>query len=169
MKILALCFFNNYWPEHEVTLIDSKLGGDVLTLPCNFGKKYDLVIASPPCTQFTKANSHRWLPIPQKEVNIARACYLICIKSGKPWLLENVPGRIEEFIPELKPFRVATWQSRISGKQHNIYSNILTFFPYQNNGGQTIENYGKRKREMWQPDLVADINNAIVKPLSMQY
>lgn len=160
MKILGLCVFKNHWStEHQVDLIDLRHGRDVLSLPNDYGKDYDLVLASPPCEQFTKANQHNWEVFPRYYVEVAEKCLWICEQSKKPWLLENVPGRIEKFIPALTKYRVATWQSRISGKQYNVYSNMLMLFPIQKKGNETINNYTKNKRQLWQPDFIDDINS----------
>lgn len=159
MKILALCFFSDYWSQdHKVYLVDKKIGRDVMSLPDSIGKDYDIVISSPPCTQFTKANWHNWEKNPEIDISVVRKCLTISLESGKPWLLENVPGRIERLIPELTQYRVGTWRSRSTGKCHNLYSNMLVMLPFQR-GKESINNYCKRRREMWQEDFVSDFNN----------
>lgn len=54
MKILQLCCVSNLWSDkHEVHSVDIKTGSDVLLLPNDFGKNFDLICSAPPCDQFT--------------------------------------------------------------------------------------------------------------------
>lgn len=153
-----LCCFNNYWKEHDVEMVDLKNGRDVMSLPNDYGKSFDLVLAAPPCEQFTKTNALRWEVYPKYFIEVAEKCFWICKESGKPFLFENVPGRIEKFIPGLKAYRVATWQSSITGKQHIVYSNMLMMFQIRKRGDEHIKR-NKTIREMWQRDFVSDLSD----------
>ena len=76
MKILQLCCVSNLWPsDYEVDSIDIKNGSDVLSLPRDYGKNYDLICSAPPCDQFTKANNHNWEIYPDYFVSVAKSCF----------------------------------------------------------------------------------------------
>ncbi len=163
MKVLQLCFVSNLWPSSfDVTSIDIKTGSNVLDLPLDFGSLFDFIVAAPPCDQFTKANSLNWLDFPEDFVSVARHCFMLCVASGKPWLFENPPGRIETFLPGLSHFRVATWHGSITNKEYVVYSNFLFMFPYSSRYGKpgSINNLTKSQRELWQPDFFTDILRA---------
>lgn len=161
MDILQLCCFTDLWSgKHEITSIDIKTGNNVFDLDDNAGKQFDLIVAAPPCTQFTKANSYNWYLFPAEEIRIAKKCFVICVNSGKPWLFENPPGRIEKFLPELTPFRILTWQSELTHKEYVCYSNFLVMC----SGTFVTRDYIKRKkmeREKWQPDFIRDIERSL--------
>lgn len=164
MKILQLCCVSNLWPsEFQVDSIDIKTGSDVLLLPDDIGKKYDLICSAPPCDQFTKANNHNWEIYPDYFISVAEKCLSISINSGKYWFLENPPGRIEKLIPALKNYRLMTWQGTRTNKEYVIYGNFLIMSNkvkrYFKPG--TINNYSKDKRELWQPDFIQDITRSI--------
>jgi site-specific DNA-cytosine methylase len=162
MKILQLCCISNLWCDrHVVTNIDLKNGKNVLDLPDDYGQKFDLVCAAPPCDQFTLASAWMWSSYPEKYIAIAQKCFNICIKSDALWFLENPPGRIEKFLPELTKFRVLTWTGNITNKQYVIYSNFLVL-------QQPAPRYGKKNivrskaaREAWQPDFIENIKNCL--------
>lgn len=155
MKILSLCFCNNYFEKHENTLIDLKNGSDVLDLPSNFGEQYDFIFAAPPCDQFTKANSHHWEDSPVYYVKVARKCFEICALSKKPWIMENPPGRISKFIPALMFYRRLTFQDPDSNKEYILYSNEMLLQSFSvRYGKKNIHPWNKSIREMWTPGLV---------------
>lgn len=161
MKILSLCFCNDYFPDHENTLIDIKLGTDVLTLDPGSGKEFDFILAAPPYDIFTKASSWMWKKTPldreQLFTFIAGQCLQICVNSGKPWILENPPGRIHYFIPDLIQYRRLTFQDTYSNKEYVLYSNMLLTQNYNSRYGKVCKpngNLTKNQREMWTPGLV---------------
>lgn len=161
IKLLQLCCISNHWPDnYEVFSVDIKSGIDVLTLPNDFGVNFDLIVSAPPCDQFTKANHHNWLEYPDYFINVAVKCLIISQLSGKYWLLENPPGRIEKLITGLSEFRQQTWQGTITNKEYVIYSNFLVMSNKVKRYGKTgtINNYSKEKREEWQPDFISDIS-----------
>lgn len=158
MRILQLCCFTDLWnSKHEVISIDIKNGIDIFSLSDYIGREFDFIVAAPPCDQFTVANNRNWLYNPKPFIDIAKKCYSICINSYTSWLLEQPPGRIEKFIPELKNYRIGTWQSQLTTKKHIIYSNML--FIVNIGGGKLPIKRNKRIREAWQPDFVRDIEN----------
>ncbi len=157
MKILQLCCFTNLWPAvHQVESVDLRTGRNILDLPYNYGQSFDLVVSAPPCDQFTKANSLSWINSPDLFIEIAQKCFDISIFSGKPWLLENPPGRIETFIPALTRYRIATWHGAITNKEYVVYSNMLLMFAQVKRYGKpgSVNNHTKKRREMWQTDFV---------------
>lgn len=160
MKILQLCCFSNLWSSiHDVTSIDLKTGQNVLSLSDDFGKNFDLIVSAPPCTQFTKANNLRWNPYPATQVKIAEKCFLISLRSGSKWFIENPPGRLETFLPGLSYYRLYTWHGGKTNKEYVIYSNFLmlfSIFPRYGKPG-SVNNYSKNKRDLWQPDFIDSI------------
>ena len=163
MRVLQLCFVSNMWSsEHDVTNIDIKSGSNVLDLPDGYGKSFDIIMAAPPCDQFTKANSLNWLQSPDYFIKVAQKAFNICVASGKPWIFENPPGRIESFIPGLRNYRICTWHGTVTNKEYVVYSNIMLMFPQVKRYGKygSILNYSKAKRELWQVDFFADLLKA---------
>jgi hypothetical protein len=163
MRILQLCCFTDLWHSiHEICSIDLKTGNDVLDLYDDFGKEFDLIVSAPPCTQFTKANSLSWVPFPELYIRIAKKCFDISILSGKFWLLENPPGRIEKFLPGLTKFRMLTWSDFRTNKEYIVYSNflILSTGPRYGKPGST-NNLTKKQAEKWQPDFIADVERSL--------
>jgi site-specific DNA-cytosine methylase len=158
MKILQLCFITNLWPdEYQVESWDIKNGKDVLQMPEYYGKDFDMIVAAPPCDQFTKANSLNWQQYPTNFIMIAQKCLDVCEKSGKTFVLENPPGRIEKFCPGLTKYRILTWRGRETNKEYVLYSNqIILLNPVRRYGKQNICR-SKSIREEWQPDLVETI------------
>lgn len=165
MKILQLCCFTNRWGEdHEVDSYDLRLKKDIFDIHLDQLEKYDLIVAAPPCDQFTKANAHHWEQNPQKYIDIARQCLLICEYSNKPWWLENPPGRIEKLIPELTKYRLANVRFKNSNKEYIIYGNRILLIPNTKRYGHPsskFNNMTKKQREAWHPDLVNIFKNSI--------
>jgi len=157
MRILQLCCFTNLWSvNHHVESIDLRNGTNVLDLPPDYGKKFDLIVSAPPCDQFTKANSQNWEAKPWDYITIACKCLQISLYSGQDWIFENPPGRIEKLIPELKKFRRITWNCPESNKEYVLYSNMLLLKPstIRYGKGTSINNLTKKQREQWLPELV---------------
>lgn len=162
MKILQLCCFSNLWqPGHIVESVDLKLQTDVLYLPQDYGKKFDLVCAAPPCDQFTKANSSNWVVYPDQFIRIAKHCFDICRSTGALWFLENPPGRIETFIPALTKFRILTWSGSLTNKEYVLYSNFLIMPLFVPRYGKANIPRSKVLREVWQKDLIQTIESSL--------
>jgi len=164
MKILQLCCFTNLWPDHhQVYSIDLRLNRNIFDYPSIYGKNFDLIVAAPPCDQYTKANSANWLMDPSKFNEITAKCLALIFSSGQNWILENPPGRIEYFFPELTKFRIVTWSGSVTKKEYVIYSNMLILTPgtKQYFGKLTCSNLTKKQRELWQPDFINDICRSI--------
>ena len=168
MKILQLCCVTNLWgSDHTVVSIDIKNGIDVLDLPDNFGRYFDLVVAAPPCDQFTKANSQNWQAYPDHFIYIATKCFNICRSTSQFWFLENPPGRIEKLIPALTPFRALTWSGNITNKEYIVYSNFLIVKPRVKRYGKQHIPWTKSAREAWQPDFIETIKGSL--PIGLSY
>ena len=57
MKILQLCCFTNHWnKKHEVESWDLRNKKNLFDIPDGYPAQFDIVVAAPPCVQFTKAN-----------------------------------------------------------------------------------------------------------------
>lgn len=161
-SILQLCCFTNLWPDHfNVESWDLRLKRNIFDIPFNYPGQFDIVCAAPTCDQFTKANAHHWLKEPLDYIHLAQRCLDLCKLSGKFWFLENPPGRIEEFIPELKKYRVITWRSYSSNKEYVIYANFIITQPlsvrYGRHPIKKFDNMTKKQREAWDPALISDI------------
>lgn len=162
-KILQLCCFTNLWgSQFQVESHDIRNNKNIFDLPDQYGKSFDLIACAPPCDQFTIANNRNWQTYPEYQIRVAKKCFAICQLSGKPWFIETTIGRIEKFLPELKPFRAGVWQSRLTTKRHTIYSNILLMFPIQKGNMSIVRTRSVKKRDAWQPDLIQDIKNSII-------
>jgi hypothetical protein len=76
-------------------------------------KRYDVVVASPPCTEFSQlvrlavARGQRGPADPEKGLQLVKACIRI-IEEIKPkfWILENVAGSEQYITPLLGPPKV---------------------------------------------------------------
>lgn len=159
MRILQLCCFSDFWePGHQVESHDLKNGSDILNLPKDYGKNFDLVCAAPPCDQFTKANSSRWIVYPHYYVEVAQTCFNLCRSSAGFWWLENPPGRIESFVSGLTQFRMLTWSGCLTNKEYVIYSNFLIMNQYVSRYGKSNIPRSKVEREIWQHDLIETIS-----------
>lgn len=160
MNILQLTCFTDLWPEgYEVVSIDLKNGIDVLEVSDDIGKEFDFIIAAPPCDQFTVANNRNWEKYPKKYIDIADKCFKICMKSGVGWVLEQTPGRIEKFLPDLKKYRIGIWKSSYTRKKHVIYSNKL--FLLNEGCGKIDIPRSKKIRQAWQWDFVDNISKFV--------
>ena len=163
MKILQLCCFTNLWgPGQTVESIDLKSGRDLFNTPRDYGKNFDLVCAAPPCTQFTKANVTKWKSYPDKDIKLAQLCFDICRSSAGLWFLENPPGRIERFLPELTLHRVLTWSGNLTNKEYILYSNFLILSSLEQRYGKKCIERNKTIREKWQPDLIDTIKASLL-------
>jgi len=163
MRILQLCVFTNLWePGNKVNSIDLKNGKDIFQLKEEeYINQYDLICAAPPCDQFTKANALNWEVYPDLYIKTAKKCLDICRKSLKYWFLENTPGRIERFIPELKQYRVITWRDYDTNKEYVIYSNFMIVQQQQLRYGKEVIKRNKTIREEWRKALITDIEKSL--------
>lgn len=146
----------------DVESHDLKKGKDIFNLPDDYGKAFDLVIAAPPCRQFTIANNRNWHDFPVIDVLVVKKCLKICLNSGRPWILETTIGRIEKLIPDLVKYRIGIWQSRVTTKKHTVYSNMLLLFPIQKGIASIVDTRSVKWRESWQQDFIDDIKNSLI-------
>lgn len=165
MKILQLCCFTNHWNKrHEVESWDLRNKKNIFDIPDGYPAQFDIVVAAPPCVQFTKANAHHWLKHPALYINIALKCLELCQQTGKYWMLENPPGRIEDFIPTLVKHRTITWHSPTTNKEYIIYSNFLLMqsgYRYNKNPEKKFANMTVKQRDAWDKQLIIDVENCI--------
>lgn len=64
---------------------------DALDYLRQHGHEYDAIHASPPCQAYTKATK-QWRKKGREYVDLIAATREALIASGKPWIIENVPG-----------------------------------------------------------------------------
>jgi len=121
--------FHDIFPDAEFYGIDIKDYG----YPYNFIKAdlndwepdqyYDVVLASPPCTEFSIAKKWAW-GTQDERIGldlIWRAFYLIEKIKPKFWIIENVKG-LADFLPE--PDEIVSYNRHKNGKAAYLWSNI---------------------------------------------
>jgi len=64
---------------------------DALEFLREHGKEYDFIHASPPCQQYTKA-AKQWRKEGREYPDLIAATREALERTGKPWVIENVPG-----------------------------------------------------------------------------
>jgi len=160
-NVLQLCCFTNlFGPRYNVESWDLRNKKDIFDIELGYPGQFDLVCAAPPCDQFTKANAHHWQEYPEHFIDIAQRCLDLCKQTGSKWFLENPPGRIEKFIPELKQYRALTWISPSSNKEYVIYSNFIILQCEPRYGKKTVKKFNnmtKKQREAWDSGLIETI------------
>lgn len=156
-QVLQLCCFTNHWGSNfDVCSVDVKMGSDVLELDILCGSGYDFVLSAPPCTQFTKANQQNWVDYPSYDIRLAKRCLEISELSGRPWILENPPGRIEKLIPELTKYRRLTLFDITTNKEWVLYSNMLLFKPETKRYGRKCVSNGSKNTRLAYPKYFID-------------
>lgn len=164
MKILQLCCFTNLWPDNcDVESHDIINGNDVMLLPDDYGKNFDLVAASPPCVEFTRANTFNWNLDPRKEsIDLVKKCLKICKSTGKYWFLENPPGRIEKYIDGLKKYRILTWRGNKANKEYVVYGNfIILHVKGRRSNEKEYLPRNQIERNKWKKDFINDIYKSL--------
>ena len=155
MRVLQLCCFTNLWPkEIEVVSFDLKLGNNIFDINQVYANAFDLIVSAPVCTQFTKANVRNWLNNPVSDLKLLQQCFNLSVNSGKPWFLENPPGRLLSLFPQLKQFRRCTYQCANLNKEYVVYSNLLLLYSANKRYGKHHLPRSKSEREQWSPDFV---------------
>jgi DNA (cytosine-5)-methyltransferase 1 len=64
---------------------------DAIKYLLEHGKEYDFIHASPPCQAYTKAGK-QWRKEGREYPDLIEATRAALQKTGKPWVIENVPG-----------------------------------------------------------------------------
>ena len=155
MKILQLCCTSNLWPSTcQVTSIDIATGSNVFNLSNAFCKQFDVIVASPPCIQFTKANNNHRLFYPYESILLFNRVLDLCVKSGKKFYIENPPGRLEFFFPTLKNMRLCTFRCVESNKEYVIYGNSLLLHNQVSRYSRNCITRSQAKRNIWHQSLV---------------
>jgi len=73
------------YPSHQLTADVTKLDGTTL-------RGCRLIVASPPCAEFSNANPTTRTPGHRPDLSIIHACYRIAREAQAPLVLENVHG-----------------------------------------------------------------------------
>ena len=156
--------FHDIFPEAEFSGVDIK----DLGYPYNFIKadlhdwipdqKYDIVLASPPCNQFTQITRNTGQFHYSERMGLAlvyRTFYLIEKIKPKFWVLENVGG-LAEFLPP--PKEIVAYNTAKRGKKAYLWGNFkpLGFFeesinynPCWSKGYHGRKGYDKNSRINW--------------------
>lgn len=165
LRVLDLCSGLGGWGEaflaagHSVVTLDNNpkfkptILRDILTVhdlrEIEQDRKYDVVVASPPCECFSVASlGHHWTGgkeayIPatkQTMLNLRIAWqvfYLIAKYNPKVWVIENPQGVLKKLSPI--PHTCTVWYCRFGetrAKPTNLWTNILTdWTPYECHNG----------------------------------
>lgn len=72
--------------------------GDALEYLVEHGKEFDVIHASPPCQKHSAMTKGRWQDRLDGHINLIPDTRRILIQSGKPYIIENVPGAKGELI-----------------------------------------------------------------------
>ena len=135
MKVLDLFCGLGGWSKafaeagHDCTGIDIKNHGypgkfiknDILDWEPD--QDYDIILASPPCTEFSIAKKYGYgTQVEHSALDLVfRAFYLIQLIKPKYWLIENVKG-LAEFLPP--PQEMVRYGRRSTHKTACLWSNI---------------------------------------------
>lgn len=165
--VVSLCDFSGNWPRpwneagHTVVCFDLKHGDDVTDTSGTAaairraldevaqGNAYedyrtpvvDVVLAAPPCTDFTVSGAQYW---PAKDADgrtaaslrvVDACCGLIAILSPRVWALENPVGRLPKLRPGLgkplvyvQPYRFAHLADDVEGERYTKKTGLWGVF-----------------------------------------
>lgn len=93
---------------------------NVLGLNIDFLKKFDLIWASPPCQQYTQAGT-QWRREGKEYPDLIESTRAILKRSGKPYIIENVPGS-----PLIQPIELCGSMFGLRTYRHRLFE---TNFP----------------------------------------
>lgn len=80
-------------------------------------EKYDFIIATPPCNYYSRANYRREIStVAQITKNLLPHCIGLCLRSGKPFIIENVCN--DTLLPKADCFM-------FDFGQHTFYTNVF--------------------------------------------
>lgn len=144
MKLLDLCCGKGGWSKGFEGIADTIEGIDVVDVGYPYKlrladirtvsgfdyKGYDVIVASPPCRDFsqitTVEKARLWkVPVdPQRGVELVTACLRIIAEAEpKLWLLENVPGLLKYIT--IKPVMIV----RIAPTMRRVFFGNFPLFP----------------------------------------
>jgi DNA (cytosine-5)-methyltransferase 1 len=93
--------------------------GDVLMLPPECLKDFDLIWASPPCQRFTILQNARQRA--EQHPDLIGSTRTLLLASGRPYVIENVPGA-----PLINPKQLCGLSLGLAVKRHRLFE---TSFP----------------------------------------
>jgi DNA (cytosine-5)-methyltransferase 1 len=93
---------------------------NVLELDADFLKQFDLIWASPPCQQYTSAGT-QWRLEGKEYPDLIEATRELLKQSGKPYIIENVPGS-----PLIQPVELCGSMFGLRTYRHRLFE---TNFP----------------------------------------
>lgn len=147
--ILSLFDYKKTWSKpyeengYEVVIIDLKHGVDIITWNYKLYKPKHFygILAAPPCTDFAGSGA-RWWKEKDKDGRTNYSCILIhqtlaIIKyfNSEFWALENPVGRIEKLVPEMKQYRLLSFNPCDFGdpytKKTILYGKFNPFLTYK--------------------------------------
>jgi DNA (cytosine-5)-methyltransferase 1 len=65
---------------------------DALEYLAEHGSEFDVIHASPPCQRYSAMTNGRWQDRVEEHPDLIEPTRILLIKSGKPYVIENVPG-----------------------------------------------------------------------------
>ena len=165
MNILELCSGREGWSKYFVNLGHSITTVDINDYGIHYGRfiksdiydwepdqDYDIVLASPPCSEFSKAKYYAYGT--QKEHEgldiVQRVLYLIQKIKPKYWILENVP-HLADFIG---PPREKIHYGRGAHKWAYLWGNFPNLPMFDSCFNYRSDNYGNsdpRRAEIPEP------------------
>ena len=144
MKGIYLCARCHRIPGYDIDYNDIEpLPGINIQCSCENIKleKYDFIIATPPCNYWSRANYRRdKSKVAQLTKHLLIYCLKECIKSGKPFIVENV------LIPNyLRPKEFDSY--KFTYGTHTFWTNVLLpnpGKPIKPGKWKNYKSYGKR-------------------------
>lgn len=120
--IISLYDYTGSWPKpyieagYPVILWDKKCEGDIVSeeffkMIERYSDSVYGILSATPCTYFSVSGARWWPRIPKDDLSemVGLAELVLILKDMCPnlkfWAQENPAGRIEQLIPELKPYR----------------------------------------------------------------
>lgn len=159
-KILFLCIRSKFdLLDHNLFYCDISTGQNIFSLSNSFASSFDYIIASPPCTEFTKANNRYRSIYPYQDILLFNRVFDLCKCARKGFIIENPPGRLFSFFSSLLSFRVLTYRSLLSTKEYVLYSNMLLLSSFIPRYGRPCIPRSKHIRELFTSDFISFINS----------
>lgn len=126
-SVLSLFDYSGNWSDPwrlagwKVYQIDIKHGQDILTIDLDKYEDVDVILAAPPCTDFSLSGAQYWKQkdsdgtTKQSELLIIKTLEIIAHYNPRIWAIENPVGRLSKLFPMLgeawyfNPYEYAGW------------------------------------------------------------
>lgn len=122
MKIIYLAAYKAYHPNWNMTYQDINgkrdIGGDMLDVDLS---PFDVIIATPPCNYYSKANYRKCSVYSQKTKHLLPSIIAKLSDQKKPFIVENVRSSLIDEIIEKCPYNIFIYQ----WGRHTYFTNIM--------------------------------------------